>query len=89
MTSSTLELGIKRGRSYTCISFILLAIRHYQYISESYVLSQEAAFESSHLAWGTTVIIGIGTKRGLTLNPWKLLSGRTVKGSKVGGLLNA
>lgn len=86
MTFSTLELGIKRGRSY--ISFILLAIRHYQHISESYFLSQEAAFESSHLAWGTTVIIGIGTKRDLTINPWKLLSGRTVKGSKVGGLLN-
>ncbi|CAH3197848.1 unnamed protein product, partial [Porites evermanni] len=33
----------------------------------------------------TTVIIGIGTKRDLTINPWKLLSGRTVKGSKVGG----
>lgn len=47
--------------------------------------TMEAAFESSHLAWGTTVIIGIGTKRDLTLNPWKLLSGRTVKGSKVGG----
>lgn len=86
MTFSTLELGIKRGRSY--ISFNLLAIHHYQYVSESYVLSQEAAFESTHLAWGTTVIIGIGAKRDLTINPWKLLSGRTVKGSKVGGLLN-
>ena len=39
MTFSTLELGIKRVRSY--ISFILLAIRHYQHISESYVLSQD------------------------------------------------
>ena len=49
---------------------------------------QRAAFEASHVAWGTTVIVGIiGEKQDLSVNPLQFLLGRTIKGSKFGGMI--
>jgi len=52
------------------------------------VEAMRAAFEASHVAWGTTVIVGIiGEKQDLSVNPLQFLLGRTIKGSKFGGCI--
>jgi len=45
-----------------------------------------AAFEASHVNWGTTVIVGVADKtEELSVNPFMFLLGKSVKGSIIGG----
>ncbi|KAJ7384860.1 hypothetical protein OS493_019537 [Desmophyllum pertusum] len=50
------------------------------------VHTMRAAFEASHVVWGTTVLVGIaGADQELKVNPSQYLFGKTMKGSVFGG----
>jgi len=50
------------------------------------VETMRAAFEASHVNWGTTVIVGVAEKtEELSVNPFLFLQGKSMKGSLFGG----
>ncbi|CAH3192979.1 unnamed protein product, partial [Porites evermanni] len=48
------------------------------------IATYRAAFESSHVGWGTTVIVGVAQEQ-LSVNPDHLLMGKNIIGSLFGG----
>ncbi|CAH3022471.1 unnamed protein product, partial [Porites evermanni] len=49
------------------------------------IATMRAAFESSHVGWGTTVIVGVAQEQ-LSVNPDHLLMGKNIIGSLFGGM---